>query len=252
MVQCATASQAQYFSTPGCNLAPDSCYCSTSEGSLTCQCSSTNIGVLFEKGERLPYILSNGILRMESRSPTLELSPRQKLKLSASIKNGLLVANKPRSSCTGEFRRLEGCYECESGAILTYMCSSTPGHLDALVECDDGSKFIISCVNGPSAERVVRFNAQRRNIKTTCVVRCPEGGFTGYLNALLDYSPLLNARESDLVTVTFTGAGDWNWGELFSLQWLRALSWFTMAGVILGCVVVLYVAFRGKYKVKRR
>jgi len=84
-----------------------------------------------------------------------------------------LVSTFDKSRCFIEFKKLERCYKCLTGATLELSCHTDFGEPLSHVSCETFSFSILCSMNSSTHKLII--NVNRANINESCEVKCSGG-----------------------------------------------------------------------------
>jgi len=88
-----------------------------------------------------------------------------------------LISLFDKSRCYIEFKKIEGCYKCLTGAKLELSCHTDFGETLSHINCETFS-FSITCSVNSSTHKIT-INLNRANINESCSVKC-SGGLSSF------------------------------------------------------------------------
>ena len=184
-LQCENRQQANTFN---CYLAHDMCLCDTLQETVRCNCADMTLEELYQKREHLLPMQTQGITLLSTGNQVeAEYNTIAALEIQVALDGLHLTTQVHKNKCTIRKLGWEGCYQCLSGATLTYDCQTDFGEALAHVNCGPAS-FSTACTTTRKPQ-ITKLNFQTAKISLTCEVHCPAGTTTFDLNEELYFIP---------------------------------------------------------------
>uniref|UniRef100_A0A1I8AGP8 Phlebovirus_G2 domain-containing protein n=1 Tax=Steinernema glaseri TaxID=37863 RepID=A0A1I8AGP8_9BILA len=200
-----------------------------------CSCRRQTEEDLFEN--LLPSNLQGTFLQGQQKTVVASLTDDVPIQLVVSAVDLKIATLTEKTPCQLSDFELSGCYDCVTGARLTYNCTTKFGNAQAAVRCPSNS-FLIPCSeSGTVGEETLVFKSTY--VQESCVMQCPGGRFTFDLSARLHYvetrtSP--NKENQSIGTKLNT-----------TISLLDFSDMFTVIKYLLALIVIVIVVFAISY-----
>ncbi|KAK0419750.1 hypothetical protein QR680_014304 [Steinernema hermaphroditum] len=152
------------------------------------------------------------------------------------------------TACEIEVFDFKGCYNCKTGAQMTYRCQSDFATAQADVKCGTNQFLALCTEQGSIGETWLSFGS--RLVQETCTVSCPRRQTTFALEGRLNYIADTDASSLTLIDTLDTVRnvnGSIPWDQLFgSLSFLSSFNifgklWSSLSNVMNGIVLVVVI-----------
>ena len=182
-LQCRSRTEAEKFH---CSLPHGTCQCINGEETVSCTCYDHDLEQIMVLKDLLLPVIAPG-LTIEQGENGIEAKAGYvgALELQIGINGMKLVSNIEENECDLRIIQLEGCYNCLSGAKLTYECRTNFGSATAHVTCGK-LQFLVKCSENARRE-VVTLAFSEANIDVECKVECPAKSSQALLKAKLSF-----------------------------------------------------------------
>lgn len=129
---------------------------------------------LYDPQKLLPRQQGTAWLTKGQGAPVAEMLPSS-IELEISVTGLTAKGRVDDSHCRLKLFPLDGCYDCESGALLCMQCSTDFGETVATIECANGTIiFSAKCDSSPIAlNQTTSLNLEHSIIDEECVAHCP-------------------------------------------------------------------------------
>jgi len=167
-------------------LSPNKCICHPQETTVTCSCQEQNLDVYLSNKEFiLPLDTQGMFLYSDGRNVKAELKQFVTLEAQIMLQGLNLVSTFDKARCYIDFKKIEGCYKCLTGAKLELSCRTDFGETLSHINCETFS-FSITCSVNSSTHKIT-INLNRANITESCNVKCSGGLSSFIIYGILDF-----------------------------------------------------------------
>ncbi|AEJ38174.1 glycoprotein precursor [Gouleako virus] len=218
-----------------CVMAPNTCICSPTGGSDSCDCSQINLSGLMSGQQVLPTQVGEDYLEITRDSVSLKTAAFGSAKMSIRSNQPMKASTETAPDCVIEMEKYTGCHSCISGAKAKYVCTSLRPSA-VVVQCDTGLSLILSCDDSRTS-KVIRASFSTPIVSGICKAPCSKKSL--HISGLLEsmgYIALSNASHIQLSPEeSHLGWGNWLKGVWFSM------GWFNVLWISLGLILVIFV-----------
>ncbi len=237
-LQCANRDKASTFD---CYIPHDSCSCQPQETRISCQCAERNLEPLFLNKEFVLPLQTQGItISGTGNNLNAEYNGVADLEVQISVQNLHLVTVIEKTTCKISPLAFQGCYSCLTGSKLEYMCTTDSGNALAHISCGEGS-FSAKC-SARGTKGVATMTFSHAQVQETCVVSCPAGSTTFFLNSTLVFINKPRLGKISNVFAKSSGeskASNVDYGFLGS--WLKT-HWVTTIVIVLVVIILVIIS----------
>ncbi len=148
----------------------------------------------------LPMQLNNLYLNLNKENePEVEFSQSVAFELQISLEGMKLTTQIEKNTCKIHPVSFVGCYNCFTGTVFAYTCSTDFGESLAHVSCGN-VEFSTTC-NASGVHQRTALNFNKSHIKRSCEVACPAGNSKFELEGILVFVSKPNlANTSNFIT----------------------------------------------------
>uniref|UniRef100_A0A0A9XK18 Envelope glycoprotein n=1 Tax=Lygus hesperus TaxID=30085 RepID=A0A0A9XK18_LYGHE len=236
-------------STPStsCSVAPSACVCSVSGVEGVCSCSEVDLSSLDPIHNRLPQHYLNTLFRMQRSDVVAVPQSLASAKVTIHYKGKLGSISGPVPDCSFQISKVEGCYNCHGGALVSYSCYSTEIS-SPVIDC---GSFNTSIVCDPNrVPRTFRTPWDKSSIQFTCKAKCSKASssVSGTL-AYVGYDQLNSESIIHLVPRNFQNSSNWSWnlpmtGFHFLSSLTNLLGFLPVLGTILLSLLSIWLIIK--------
>ncbi|KAK0402375.1 hypothetical protein QR680_016303 [Steinernema hermaphroditum] len=240
---CETSGAARDFN---CTLSESACTCNARDESVRCTCSAGQKHLL--TNDVLPQLIKGVYIQPRGASLLAHFKEEAAAQLQITLDEFSASAMTSNTACEIEVFDFKGCYNCKTGAQMTYRCQSDFATAQADVRCGTNQFLALCTEQGSIGETWLSFGS--RLVQETCTVSCPRRQTTFALEGRLNYIADTDASSLTLIDTLDTVRnvnGSIPWDQLFgSLSFLSSFNifgklWSSLSNVMNGIVLVVVI-----------
>ncbi|KAK0419749.1 hypothetical protein QR680_014304 [Steinernema hermaphroditum] len=240
---CETSEAARDFN---CTLSESACTCNARDESVRCTCSAGQKHLL--TNDVLPQLIKGVYIQPRGASLLAHFKEEAAAQLQITLDEFSASAMTSNTACEIEVFDFKGCYNCKTGAQMTYRCQSDFATAQADVKCGTNQFLALCTEQGSIGETWLSFGS--RLVQETCTVSCPRRQTTFALEGRLNYIADTDASSLTLIDTLDTVRnvnGSIPWDQLFgSLSFLSSFNifgklWSSLSNVMNGIVLVVVI-----------
>ncbi|CAJ0598230.1 unnamed protein product [Cylicocyclus nassatus] len=220
----------------------DTCKCFPTDDEANCQCKNTNITDLITSlDSRLP--LSSSFLQLqEANGRIFAVSHKSVIDLSLTTAGEWNTANIVNNEdCDITASPIQGCYNCLSGAKLTFSCRSSH---PAMVEITCQRNVFAAFCNEHTVQTIALLQSTVARYSDQCLLRCGKNIHNFNITGILAYNPHQDAVHFFNETDEALYVNMYNYPDVMHMISVALSSWkFTIAAAIAIIALIAFTVF---------